>query len=259
MAMQRAARGRPSAPTRIVEEIFPIDVVLLENWRLMDLGFSVRQPMSALQWLAQRRLIKNSVFCENCNTHFGLNSYQDAVDKYRWKCKGCNKRQSVRDGSFFSESRLSLQTLICYIYGWSRNMQQSEIQHEAGMNDAPNTLADWANFCRDVCEVDLETNPSVIGGINADGTPIVVEIDESKFFHRKYHRGQWRLGHWVFGGSRVAKVFFDRSSRSNSRNSPKPCFAVYFAWNSYYFRWMGILCWYTKLTSWNLFSCSCHT
>ena len=57
MAMQRAARGRPSAPTRIVEEIFPIDVVLLENWRLMDLGFSVRQPMSALQWLAQRRLI----------------------------------------------------------------------------------------------------------------------------------------------------------------------------------------------------------
>ena len=166
----------------------------------MDLGFSVQQPMSALQWLAQRRLTKISVYCENCNTHFGLNSYQDAVDRYKWKCKGCNKRQSVRDGSFFSESRLSLQTLVCCIYGWSQNMQLSEIQHQAGMNDTPNTLADWANFCRDVCEVDLETNPSVIGGINADGTPIVVEIDESKFFHRKYHRVQWRPGHWVFGG-----------------------------------------------------------
>nr|XP_047129383.1 uncharacterized protein LOC124809361 [Hydra vulgaris] len=130
--------------------------------------------MSALQWLAKRRLIKNRVYCENCNTQFGLNAYQDAEDGYRWKCKGCNKRKSVRDGSFFSQT---------------------------AMKDAPNTLADdWANFCRDVCEVDLETNPSFIGGTNADGTPIVVEIDESKFFHRKYHRGQWRPGHWVFGG-----------------------------------------------------------
>ena len=66
-------------------------------------------------------------------------------------------------------------------------MQQSEIQHEAGMNDVPNTLTDLANLCRDVCKVDLETNLSVIGGINADVTPIVVEIDESKFFPRKYH------------------------------------------------------------------------
>ena len=61
-------------------------------------------------------------------------------------------------------------------------MQQNEIQHEAGMNEAPNTLAVWANFCRDVCEVDLETNPSVIGGIKADWTPIVVEIDRVKVF-----------------------------------------------------------------------------
>ena len=79
-------------------------------------------------------------------------------------------------------------------------MQQSEIQHKAVMNDTPNTFADWANFCRYVCEVDLETNPSVIGGINAYGTPIDVEIDESKFFHRKHHCGQWRPGHWVFSG-----------------------------------------------------------
>ena len=129
------------------------------------------------------------------------------------------------------------------------------------MNDAPNTLADWANLCRDVCEVDLETNPSVIGGINADGTPIVVEIDESNFFHRKYHRGQWRPGHWVFGGieRESQKCFLIEVPDRTAETFSKPCFAVYFAWNSYCFRWMGILCWYTKLTSLNLFSCSCHT
>ena len=39
-----------------------------------------------------------------------------------------------------------------------------------------------------------------IGGFQEDGSIITVEIDESKFFHRKYHRGLWRTGHWVFGG-----------------------------------------------------------
>ena len=32
-----------------------------------------------------------------------------------------------------------------------------------------------------------------------DREPIVVEIDETKYFQRKYHRCQWTEGHWVFG------------------------------------------------------------
>ena len=27
-----------------------------------------------------------------------------------------------------------------------------------------------------------------------------MEIDESKFGKRKYNRGRWQEGHWVFGG-----------------------------------------------------------
>ena len=63
---------------------------------------------------------------------------------------------------------------------------------------------DWYNFCRDVCGQHLLQNRQQIGGLelDADGNivPKVVEIDESKFFHRKYHRGEYREGHWVFGG-----------------------------------------------------------
>lgn len=47
----------------------------------------------------------------------------------------------------------------------------------------------------------VERHSEEIGGLDiATGMPITVEIDESKYFHRKYHRGEWREGHWVFGG-----------------------------------------------------------
>ena len=71
--------------------------------------------------------------------------------------------------------------------------------HETGIY-AHATIVDWCNFFRDECENWVERHSGEIGGMDDNGEPIVVEIDESKYFHRKYHRGQWREGHWVFGG-----------------------------------------------------------
>jgi len=48
---------------------------------------------------------------------------------------------------------------------------------------------------RDICHNFLQDFGEPIGGPEQ-----VVEVDESKFFHRKYHRGQYREGHWVLGG-----------------------------------------------------------
>ncbi|KAH0813378.1 hypothetical protein GEV33_009413 [Tenebrio molitor] len=50
------------------------------------------------------------------------------------------------------------------------------------------TIVDWCNFCREVCERDLKENPIEVGGFDQLGVPKIVEIDESKFFHRKYNR-----------------------------------------------------------------------
>jgi hypothetical protein len=123
------------------------------------------------------------------------------ADGYTWKCKDCKTAVSIRKNSFFTKSHLILQQILLLMYGWSRDYSQKDLAHERRIGDtASHTTVDWCSFFREVCEGYLIDNPSVIGGLDDDGNSKIVEIDESKFFHRKYHRGQSREGHWVFGG-----------------------------------------------------------
>uniref|UniRef100_UPI00358F0D58 dual specificity calcium/calmodulin-dependent 3',5'-cyclic nucleotide phosphodiesterase 1A-like n=1 Tax=Myxine glutinosa TaxID=7769 RepID=UPI00358F0D58 len=125
---------------------------------------------------------------------------QSQIDGKRWYRSTCKTRQSIRQGSWFEGSHLSLHNLLIISYCWAYDYPQKAIAREASC-DKTKTVVDCANFHREVCEQFLETNPSEIGGIDErTGEPIVVQVDESKFFHRKYHRGQWREGQWVFGG-----------------------------------------------------------
>ena len=86
------------------------------------------------------------------------------------------------------------------MYCWSHDMPQNLIMHETDIGTW-HIIVDWCNFMREECQVWLTNNNEQIGGMDADGEPIV-EIDESKYFNRKYHRGQWRDGHWVLAASK---------------------------------------------------------
>lgn len=55
------------------------------------------------------------------------------------------------------------------------------------------TIVDWKNFAREVCLCILKQDSERIGGPGKH-----VEIDESKFGKRKYHRGKRVDGVWVF-------------------------------------------------------------
>ncbi|KAK5648289.1 hypothetical protein RI129_003181 [Pyrocoelia pectoralis] len=57
------------------------------------------------------------------------------------------------------------------------------------------TFVDWACFCREVVLNAFIDKKEKLGGIG-----VTVEIDESKFGRRKYHRGHRVEGQWIFGG-----------------------------------------------------------
>ena len=192
--------GRPPGRVCIVEpnNILTVDEIKEQNYKFTDL-VNDDDKLKILQWLARHRLIKNSIMCENCQKDFHLNKYESSCDGFRWYCNSCKKRKSVREGSFFSHSHLSLFSLIVIMYCWARDMPQKNACEESG-GVSSHTIVDWFNFCRDICAQWLENHPMEIGGIDENGESLVVEIDETKFFHRKYHRGLWREGHWVFGG-----------------------------------------------------------
>lgn len=117
-------------------------------------------------------------------------------DKCVWRCtnKYCYRKFSIRHNSWFANSHLSLSVIVKLTYYWVHKLPLNyiKLQLDIGSNS---TGVDWYNFCREVClQVIIQDNKKV------GGPGKTVEIDESKFGKRKYHRGKRVEGAWVFGG-----------------------------------------------------------
>lgn len=194
--------AQPRGRHFIVPLVMDRDAIQAERCTMYDIDLAAGlDVLSLLQWLATRNLIMNHYLCATCNVATSLTQFRRKSDGYMWRCNICKSLKSVRDRSFFGKSKLHLRTLIQFIYCWARDMPQMNCALESGLGPScTRTTVDWANFCRDVCKQWIEQHPCVIGGLDDNGLSKTVEIDESKFFHRKYHRGLWREGHWVFGG-----------------------------------------------------------
>ncbi|CAI9725412.1 XP_029639225.1uncharacterized protein LOC115214241 [Octopus vulgaris] len=182
---------------RIADKVMDEDEIKEESCTLLELATQTMDIDSAIEWMAKRRLLSNSVNCGTCGEPCTLITLTKKLDKKIWNCRRHNFTQSIRKGSFFERSRMSLLDLLLLINMWVEDYQQKEMMEQLHVNK--NTIVDWCNFLREVVEWDLQKSPTVLGGVGEDGTPIVVELGESKFLNSRYHKGQWRAGHWVFG------------------------------------------------------------
>ena len=139
----------------------------------------------------------SGVSCKFCEKgRFGLRKDSSfSTDQCCSRCsnKACGKKVSIRQGSWFSNSNLTLETIVLLTYFWVYRTEKEFVKHELGISRT--TFVDWYHFSREVCISILEKFSQRIGGPGK-----VVEIDESKFGKRKYHKGRRVDGVWVFGG-----------------------------------------------------------
>ena len=85
--------------------------------------------------------------------------------------------KSIRDGSFFSKSKLPLQKWLLTLLWWAREFSVTDFADEAEISE--HTACDIYQWLREVCSTQLLQSPVALGGPG-----VVVQIDESQFRHK---------------------------------------------------------------------------
>ena len=150
-------------------------------------------PFEIITYSQKQGLIANNYLCSKCNVDMTVAPIETVIDKYAWRCKKCRSRKSIRRGTWFSNSHLSLSSILQLTFFWCDKLERRIIRRELEISEA--TLVDWYNLCREICVEIMLNHCDTIGGLGK-----IVDIDESKIGKRKCNRGRAVEGKWVYGG-----------------------------------------------------------
>ena len=134
--------------------------------------------IAAINFLKSKGLLASSMDCVTCGVpmYWVKHTVSACKDGWSWRPE-CATYKSIRTGSFFSKSKLTLQKWIHLIYLRSISMPVLTACNEAEV--ANKTAVDGYQWLREVCSTKLLTSPIKLGG---PGT--VVQADESLFNHK---------------------------------------------------------------------------
>ena len=142
---------------------------------LLELGpviFGSTEDLVA--WLRSKR---RSQDCSACNVSMRHGRRSDVTDGLVWRCPQCKTTRSIREGSFFTKSRLSLQKWTILLLYWARQFPVKDAGQDAEVHK--NTACDVYRWLREICSTKLLQSPIILGGPG-----IIVQIDESLFRHK---------------------------------------------------------------------------
>ena len=148
------------------------------NMSLLELGPTIFGGTEAIiDYLRRHHLLADHCNCSHCGIGMRERPRRDVSDGFSWWCPQCKTRKSIREGSFFSKSRMTLHKWLLMVYWWARNYSLTDAAEEAEINAG--TAVDVFQWFREVCSTKLLQTPLVLGGAG-----VVVQIDESLFRHK---------------------------------------------------------------------------
>ncbi len=75
--------------------------------------------------------LKFYCFIKRCNIPMDERPRRDISDGYRWWCRQCETWKSIREGSFFSRSKLTLQKWLLMMHFWARECPVTDAMDQA--------------------------------------------------------------------------------------------------------------------------------
>jgi len=178
-------------------------------------GFNISntQNTKVIEFCQEMNLIPKETTCQKCLSSMRLGESTTSADQVVWRCPGyiksdkkkarrCHNLESVRKYTIFAGSKLPIIKILLIMYFWIDNLEINKISKYLNISEC--SVGRWSLAFREIVFDYFLSNPEPIGGVGS-----IVEIDESKFGRRKYHRGHHVEGQWVFGGidRQTGKVF----------------------------------------------------
>jgi len=162
----------------------------------MDLNFLMQVTSSsqaAEEYLREKKCLRsNPPLCRTCMKYLSLQ--KNGKSERVWRCsthKG--NTMSIRDGSYFSQSKLPIVKILQIIYLWSLNTSIKNIVIMCKISER--VAIQWCHLIRNICSQWLLDNPYQIGGPG-----IVVEVDETVISKTRSPKANTASEMWIFEG-----------------------------------------------------------
>lgn len=155
--------------------------------------FSLQDPDRLIDWCMKFGLITDTYICPQCGQTMRKSKRSEIQDKYIWRCTTDEVKRSIRKGSWFDNSKLSIHKILLITYMWVLKIESQCIMMDTKLSSR--TVSGWKKSCREVC-----LNECVRENERLGGEGLIVEIDENMFGKKKYKHRSLMGDKWVYGG-----------------------------------------------------------